>query len=56
MRDLIDYTGEILIAVCVIFFLWGFGYLINYDIQRQYEFGVKCLQEGKDYIEGNCVQ
>jgi hypothetical protein len=56
MKELISYTAEILIATCVIFFLWGLGYLITSDMQRRLDFATACLESGNDYIEGSCIK
>jgi len=56
MKELISYTTEILIALCAIFFLWGVGYLITSDTQRQLDFATKCLESGSSYIKGTCIK
>jgi len=63
MKELVNYTTEILIALCVILFLWGVGYLITCDMQRELDdmqreldFGTKCLAAGMQYVHGSCVK
>lgn len=56
MKELIKYTTEILITLCVILFLWGVGYLITCDMQRELDFGTKCLAAGMQYVHGACVK
>lgn len=56
MRDIIDHTPVILIAVVAIFLMWGLGYLIVHDMAHSLEFKQQCIESGMQYIEGSCVK
>jgi hypothetical protein len=56
MNKLLDYTGEILITIVVVFALGGIGYLITKDEDRNLLFKQQCLESGMQYISGDCVR
>lgn len=56
MSKLIDYTTEILVAIVVMFFLGGIGYMIRADINDQHDIITQCIAAGMQYEDGDCVK
>lgn len=56
MFKIIDYhLDAILICITTIFFMWGIGYLITKDMANSERAYNTCIEAGKQFIEGNCV-
>lgn len=49
------HLDAILFAACTIFFMWGVGYLITKDMANEERAYNTCIEAGKQFIEGNCV-
>jgi len=56
MSRLIDYTSEILVAIVVIFSIWGMGYMITLTMNQTQEFKSRCVDAGMQYSGGSCLK
>lgn len=56
MKTILEYhMSEILIALVVLVFIVGIGYLITLDLannEREYN---TCISAGKQYVLGSCI-
>jgi len=50
------YMGEILFTIAVLVFMVGIGYLITTDMNHASERAIACIENGNQYISGDCVK
>ncbi len=50
------YTGEILFTIAALVFMVGIGYLITTDMNHASERAIVCIENGNQYISGDCVE
>ena len=51
-----EHIPLILIAVILITFMVGFGYMITQEENRRMLFKQQCVESGMSYISGSCVK
>lgn len=57
MLKLLDnHLTTILLVALAGFFLFGMGYMINQDTKRTEARYAICIEAGKQYIQGSCVE
>jgi hypothetical protein len=54
-RILEQYLTEILVSIVILVFLVGVGYLIKSDIANDELRYKSCIEAGKQYVLGSCI-
>ncbi len=57
MLNLLDNHMDVLLIVALCgLFLFGFGYMVTQDEIRSQDRYNTCIEAGKQYISGNCME